>query len=721
MNHLSESTKKWLQQVVQQSHHIDAHLLSQACTFVEGLNDKIVPSFADNILNQGLAIAQELLPLNADSETLATAISYPAVYYGSVDLQTIEKQLGASICKMLKNTQRIGSAQSLLKITVRKKIDNLRKMLLAMIDDIRIVFIKLAECLAILKYLYQNDIVEKQAFAQQTFDIYAPLANSLGIGKIQWQLEDLAFQILNKEQYTEIKKFLKVDCSDREQYITHGIGELKQLLEKEAIKDFSVSGRAKHIFSIYKKMQVKQLSFEGLYDFLAFRILVPNIEDCYTVLGSIHSQWSPIQTEFSDYIAKPKSNGYQSIHTAVRGPNRLNIEIQIRTHQMHHDAECGSAAHWKYKENSHCHYEEKINRLRHIMKWQEQNHNTSENLYSKVFEDRVYVLTPQGDVFDLAAGATPLDFAYCLHTEVGHRCRGAKINGALVPLTYKLNTGDCIEIITSQESKPSRDWLPVSAGYLTTHQARQKVALWFKKSNFKYHLEKGHALWEKYYRRGGLKKSDINKAYQAFNFKTSEALMAALGRGDLGIVTVVNYLKNQQFSIAESSPELNKKSIDHKKQHPIKKTTDSHLVVAGINNVLASIAKCCKPIPGDCILSYVTQGHGVTIHNENCHNIQQAMIHRSERILSARWGTEKTDLYPVNILIEASDRSGLLGEIATIMAYEKIPIVSVQSQVDRSQDCIHINFTIEVRNKEALNKLLLRFHSITSVINARRI
>lgn len=718
---LSDTSIAWLDQAKQQLDRIDLDLMTNACAFAESLNEKAKPRYADNVLNEGLEMAKQLLAFHADNETLAAAIAYPAVYYSDVSRDTIEKQLGKNIYKMLKSAQDIEALQPMAQITSSKKVDNLRRMILAIIDDVRIVLIKLSECLVILKYLRKHDIEEKTAIAQQTMDLYAPLANRLGLGQLKWQLEDLAFRFLNHKEYMEIKKALKMRRTDRDQYIAMIIKELNTLLEKEGIETLSIDGRAKHIFSIHRKMLKKHLSFEQLYDTLAFRIIVPEVKDCYTALSMVHARWPHIQSEFDDYIMKPKPNGYQSIHTAVTGPHGLNIEIQIRTQEMHDDAELGVAAHWKYKEGGgerQSAYEEKINRLREIMEWQqdESAQEGEENLYSKVFEDQVYVFTPNGDVFDLPNGATPLDFAYLLHTDVGHRCRGAKVNGTLVPLTYQLKTGDRVEITTTKESKPSRDWLNPTSGYLATQNARAKVRHWFKKQNFQKDLEEGMAIWEKHYRREGLKKSDINKAYERFNFKNPENLLAAIGSNDLGITAVIHYLKGETPAVTDKSTE-----ITTSKQAAIEKTAKHGLVFEGVGNLLTSIAKCCKPIPGDSIIGYITKGRGVTIHHQNCKNIKQAIQYRSERILDVNWGTQKAEIYPVAISIEADDRPGLLRDVTATITNEKAPIIGVQSHVDALKDRAYINITIEVTSLDLLNKLIAQIKSIAAVISVQRV
>jgi len=718
MTELSDLSKKWLKNAKFRSERLDIDFLTRACTFTESFNEKIKTPFADSILDQGLAIAEELLALDADNETLVAAITYPAVYYGQINRETIEKQLGKNVYKILSSTQHIESVQALLKTTSQKKIDNLRKMLLAIVDDARTVLIKFAECLVILKYFRQHDTKERKAIAQQTQNLYAPLANRLGIGQLKWQLEDLAFRFTDEEKYAEIKKALNMRRADREKYIETMIQQLSALFEQASIEKLEINGRAKHIFSIHRKMQKKNIPFEELYDTFALRILVPEIQDCYKVLGLIHAEWSPIQKEFDDYIANPKPNGYQSIHTAIKGPSDMNIEIQIRTHQMHEESELGVAAHWKYKEGGkQSNYEEKINRLRELMEWQktEAADEEGENLYSKVFEDQIYVFTPAGDVFDFNAGATPLDFAYTLHTEVGHRCRGAKVNGALVPLTHKLQTGDRIEIITSKESKPSRDWLKRDAGYITTHSAKHKIRHWFKKANYEIDQEQGSVIWEKNYRRGGLKKSDISKAYKRFHFKTLNDLLAAIGSHQIGIVTVLNYLKGEPTAAVSKSI-----GITISKQVAIEKKASSGLVIEGVGNLLTTTAQCCKPIPGDPIVGYVTRGRGVTIHHKNCPDMLQSTQHRQERVLKVQWGEKQSEAYPVNISIEAHDRTGLLHDISSLTTHEKIPIISIQSHLDAIKDRAYINLTVEVTRLSLLDKLLTQLRNIAAVISVKR-
>lgn len=717
MKSLPTNAQEWLSQTNQHYKELDFDLLIRACQLSELYQANTTPDFASDVLSQGIAMANELLPLHVDSETLASAICYPAVYYAHIDRETIEKYLNEDCYKLLMNAQKIESIQPMLQNRDHKKLDNLRKMLLAIIDDIRIVLIKLSEYLVILKLLRKNDLPERIMIAQQVSDLYAPLSNRLGMGHLKWQLEDLSFRFLNKEKYLEIKNALSMRRADREHYITQMVEDLSGLFRKNGIKKFDISGRAKHIYSIYRKMQKKKLDFTQLYDTLAFRVLVPSIQDCYTILGIVHSSWTHIPSEFDDYIAKPKSNGYQSIHTAIVGPKNLNIEIQIRSYEMHESAELGVAAHWKYKEGgTQSTYEEKINRLREIMNWNTDSEQDPEaRLYSKIFSDRVYVFTPTGDVYDLPSGATPLDFAYYIHTEVGHRCRGAKINDVLVPLSHSLKTGDRVEIITTKESKPSRDWMNPQSGYLTTNQAIQKVRHWFKKANYQDDLEAGIALWEKYYRREGLKKADIQRVYKHFKFKSPEDLLAALGRNDFGIGTVINYLRELDHPEAI---EPIKPAIPIKKAAPQK--PPSGFMIEGVGNLLTTIARCCKPIPGDKIMGYITKEKGVTIHHYLCRNIQQAMRHRSEKILEVDWGKQESERYPVTLIIFAQNRSGMLHDVTAVITHEKLSIIAIESYIDALQDQGSIELTIEVNSLDTLDKVMTQLRRIPSVISVTR-
>jgi len=630
--------------------------------------------------------------------------------------------------------------------------------------------VKLAERITIITYLQHHDHEQKEKFANQTITLYAPLANRLGMGQLKWQLEDLAFRILHPEQYEEISKALKMRRTDRESYVKKIIEKLTTLFKAGGVKDPVISGRAKHIYSIYQKMQNKNLTFKELYDTSAFRILVPSVEDCYTALSLVHAEWIHIPEEFDDYIAKPKPNGYQSIHTVVTALKNINIEIQIRTQEMHEKAELGVASHWKYKEGGEAEeqYEEKINRLRKLMDWhqeiadqdaQSENQNISQNIsqsktqnknqnkdqkknqskskknsenekesqsqtdnvYSKIFEDRIYVFTPKGEVFDLPLNATPLDFAYYIHTEVGHRCKGAKINDVLVPLTHGLKTGDRIDILTAKEAKPSRDWINPSLGYLTTSQAQSKVRAWFKKENYKEDLEAGESRWEKACRREGVKRNEIINVLERFNFKKVDDLKAAIGSGNITAATVLNALrKKEEKSENQDSHDKTNHKPSHRKTTPQTPSRLKNLMIGGVDNLLTQIAKCCKPIPGDNILGYITKGHGISIHHEKCLNIQKAITHRPERIIDVNWGEKTPHAYPVDVAIIAEYRSGLVRDITGLLANENLPLLGLNSRVDKTKNSTYITLTIEINSLELFQKVLLQLRQVASVITAKR-
>ena len=439
------------------------------------------------------------------------------------------------------------------------------------------------------------------------------------------------------------------------------INKLKQLFKNSSYgEDVSISGRAKHIYSIYRKMLKKHVDFGEIYDTIAFRIIVPSIKDCYTILGIVHATWPHVANEFDDYIAKPKPNGYRSIHTVVIGPQNITVEIQIRTQDMHEEAELGVAAHWKYKEGgTNSNYENKISWLRDVMDWQKElttDKPGGENLYAKIFQDRVYVFTPQGDIFDLPAKATPLDFAYYIHSDLGNKCRGVKVNGNLVQLTYVLKTGDQVQILTAKNGQPSRDWLNPHLGYLTTALARNRVRHWFRKQNYQENLSIGEDIWDKTARRENISKAKLNKIAPELNYKNSDDLLAALGAGDVTITHILHHLKTEE-SLEISPTEENISEI-----FPINppKFSRSHIHIAGVGNLLTQLARCCKPIPGDSILGYITKGKGITIHQQRCPNIQHAQLLYPKRIVEAQWGSEKLQSYPVGIIIEANDRGGLI-------------------------------------------------------------
>lgn len=671
------------------------HLLRLACLFAEELSD---PTLKENLVEKGLAIASELKQLRCDNETLAAALIYPAFTHKKSN--DVLNKIDSVIIKLLIGVCRMDTIDHISlrasEFSQQKNfIDNLRKMLLAMVDDIRIVLIKLAERLVTLRLLrYESHSLQKDT-AQKVMNLYAPLANRLGIGQLKWQMEDLAFRYLDPDNYCMISKSLKKRRIEREKYISDFIQQLEKLFLDNHIKNFNVSGRAKHIYSIYRKIQRKQVDFSQIYDTSAVRILVCTLEDCYTILGIVHSLWQPISKEFDDYIAKPKDNGYRSIHTAIIGPESHNLEIQIRTYEMHEQSELGVAAHWKYKEGKKIvsDFEEKISWLRELIDWQKEISPSAK--WQKVFESRVYVFTPSGDVIDLEAGATPLDFAYHIHTEVGHRCRGAKVNGKMSPLIRALKTGDCVEILTAKEGYPSRDWLTL--GYLKTRQAKSKVRHWFYKKDRESQVAAGEAIWEKEYPKTNFPKQALNQIYSSFNLTSVTDLLAAIGAGDIGIQSVLNRLRAQKKT-SETQTFFAPIVI------PQTKISSSSL--EGMGNLLTQLARCCQPIPGDPITGYITQGRGITIHRKDCFNIKHILKYYPQRVIIIQWDESlPKQQYPVDVRIIADNQPDIIRYVTNTVNNEKISILGLNSYINKVENHCYISLTIEIPNLESLDKV----------------
>lgn len=694
--------------------HLDVELLSQAGRFATEYGLNVVTPYVLSGLAQGLAIADELLALNCDQQTIAAGIIFPILYYAKPPLELVEKYCPKTVYDLAQGVSKMDAIQSVGQ-GKSSRVDNLRKMCLAMVDDVRIVLIKLAEQVVILKSLKDCPKEKQLPVAEQVMHIYAPLANRLGVGHFKWQMEDLAFRFLNPQEYKKISQALNMRRQDREIFIKNFIVELRRRLEDAGVHNAEISGRAKHIYSIYRKIERKRVDFTQIYDTSAVRVLVKTIEDCYKTLSVAHTQWQPIYPEFDDYIAKPKPNGYRSIHTVVISPENINVEIQIRTYQMHEESELGVAAHWQYKEGGAkaSSYMEKINWLRHIMDWQKEVSTPQDNLYHKIFEDRVYVFTPNGDVFDLPAGATPLDFAYHVHSELGHRCRGAKVNDMMVPLTYPLRTGDQVSVITGKESSPSRDWLNPASHYLKTATALQKVRSWFKRQEQQRFLEAGQALWEKTAKREGISKHDIEKALSHFKFKNTQELFINIGSGTLGVIAVLNKIKH---------PEVEEKVVlpTEKLVEKPEKLKKEELQIEGVGNLLTQLARCCRPIPGDAIVGYVTKGRGITIHQQECRNIQLTLKRHPEKLLTVTWGKNTSQTYQVEINIEADDRSGLIRDISNVILAQQLSLLGLNTRVDKLENRAFISLTVEVQGVNPLKKIMQQLQQIPGIIQLKR-
>ncbi|MGB3702557.1 MAG: bifunctional (p)ppGpp synthetase/guanosine-3',5'-bis(diphosphate) 3'-pyrophosphohydrolase [Anaerolineales bacterium] len=603
------------------------------------------------------------------------------------------------------------------KLTKSRRYDavseTLRKTFLAMGEDIRVVLIKLADRLHNMRTLGHLPENKRKRIAQQTMDIFAPLANRLGIWQIKWELEDLAFRYLQPDTYKEIAENLASRRTDRELEMKGVISSLQSVLSKESIKP-EISGRPKHIYSIYKKMHRKGVPFEMVFDVRGVRIVVPNIPTCYSTLGEIHTRWRPIPDEFDDYIAAPKDNFYQSLHTAVIFNDGKTLEIQIRTPEMDQGAEYGIASHWRYKEGVERDedYERRIVWLRSLMEWRQDVIDAGEfvdGLKSDVFEDRVYLFTPRGDIIDLPAGSTPIDFAYHVHTDVGHRCRGAKVNGKLVSLDNQLNTGEKIEILTAKRGGPSLDWLNPNLGLVKTQRARSKIRRWFKVQAREKNINQGKTLLEKELRRLGLSKLNLENLAKEFDFRTVDDLYEALGNGDISIGRIVNHL-----TVPESEAE-EFKIIAHPSPEATTPAPDS-VVILGLRGLLTNFARCCNPAPGDDIVGYITRGRGATIHRQDCPNIMR--IKDRERLVKVSWGEAK-NTYPVPVRMKAYDRDGLMRDVSTLIAEEGINMGKVS--VDINNNLAIFDMVLEVRDLAQLSKVLDRLENLANVLEAQRV
>lgn len=730
----SINLEAWLDYVQSLDPALQREGLRQACEFAR--DTEAAARAAQNIWKDGvssyrtgLQIAEILADLKLDQDSLVAAIIYRAVREGKTSLVEVEKRFGAVVSKLIDGVQRMAAISASLNprqslvLGTQTQVDNLRKMLVAMVDDVRVALIKLAERTCAIREVKDADEDKRYRVAREVFDIYAPLAHRLGIGHIKWELEDLSFRYLEPQQYKQIAALLHERRLDREQYINDVMSQLRGELDSAGIQA-DISGRAKHIYSIWRKMQKKGLQFSQIYDVRAVRVLVPEVRDCYTTLGIVHSLWRHIPKEFDDYIANPKENGYRSLHTAVIGPEGKVLEVQIRTHAMHEEAELGVCAHWRYKgtdvKSGSDHYEEKIAWLRQVLEWHEELGDIgglAEQLRVDIEPDRVYVFTPDGHAIDLPKGATPLDFAYRVHTQIGHNCRGAKVNGRIVPLNYSLQTGEQVEIITSKNGAPSRDWLNANLGYVTTSRARAKIVHWFKLQARDQNIIAGKALLEREIARLDLPPVDMEKLAEKCNLKTSEDLFAALGATDLRLAQVMNHA--QQLAEPErGSPQL--ELIPRRPSVPNRHAKRDEVQIQGVGNLLTQMAGCCQPLPGDAIVGYITVGRGVTIHRQDCPTALQQAAREPERMIQVSWGPVPVQTYPVDVVIRAFDRSGLLRDVSQVLLNERINVLAVNTRSNKEDNTASMLLTIEIPDLDALGRLLGRISQLPNIIEARR-
>ena len=713
----------------------DRELVQRAYRVAEEAHREQKRHSGEPYINHCISVASILADLKVPPEVIAAGLLHDTVEDTSVTLADIRRDFGDTITALVDGVTKLThlprvsrgdqhpdkedntsdvEEQPIQPALLGRKEDivseTLRKTFLAMGKDVRVMFIKLADRLHNMRTLSHMPEHKRKRIAKETLDIFSPVANRLGIWQIKWELEDLAFRYVNPVKYKEIAELLTEKRPDRESQLETIKESLVKLLEQNNIKA-EISGRPKHIYSIYKKMQKKDKPFDMVRDVRAVRLIVPDVPSCYAALGIIHTTWRPIKDEFDDYIAAPKDNFYQSLHTAVIYDDKRPLEVQIRTHEMHLNAEYGIAAHWRYKEGTKQadkNYEQHINSLRSMMEWGPDVRDAAEfveSMHSDVFQDHVYIFTPRGDAIDLPAGSTPIDFAYHVHTDIGHCCRGARINGKLVPLYQELKTGDQVEILTAKRGGPSRDWLNVNLGLVKTQRARSKIKVWFKKQEDEQNLAQGRDSLEKELQRLGLKDVNFEKMARDLNYKTPDEMFIELGNGDLSVSKII-----KQFSQQEEAHD-----IFEVKPATTPATSTNAIEVVGLKGMLSSMARCCNPMPGDQVVGFITRGRGATIHRQDCPNILKTKDR--ERLLQVGWGhIERT--YPVPVAIKAYDRQGLVSDISNLLSDENINIADVKVNVNRS--IADLRLIIEVKDLTQLSRILTRIENLPNVMEAHR-
>lgn len=670
-----------------------------------------------------LAVSDLLADLGMDPETVAAALLHEPVTAGLLSLSALREEFGSAIARMVDGLIKLDAMGELHQTSqhVGRQLESLRKMLLAMAQDLRVVLIRLAMQLHSLRQLGPASVDEQQRIARETLDVFSPLANRLGIGRLKWEMEDLALRYLDPPVYKQIAVALEQRRADRECYITQAMDELRDHLQEAQIHA-EVSGRVKHIYSIWRKMQRKKLSFEQIFDVRAIRVMADTVNDCYAALGVVHTLWNHIHQEFDDYIAHPKPNGYQSLHTAVVGPEGRTLEVQIRTADMHRHAELGVAAHWHYKESGGGAAGgaalQQMAWLRQMLESPEgeegDDHDLLERFKAEALNDRVYAITPKGTIVELPQGATPLDFAYHVHTEVGHRCRGAKVNGRIVPLTYELKTGQQVDVLTTKTGGPSRDWLSPHLGYVKSNRARAKIRQWFIQQDQEKSIAVGRTALEREFQRLGARHLKLDKVAERLGFARPDELFATIGHSALTTSQVIARIQDWlPPPAAAETPQ-----IAVRKPKAVEAGKDD-VQIRGVGHLLTQMAHCCQPAPFEPIAGYITQGRGVTIHRQDCANLLALANQHSERIIEVSWG-ETPATYPVDIMIVAHDRSGLLRDITSILANEQVNVLGANTLTDRETSIARMGLTLEITDVLQLSRVLEKISQLRNVMEAYR-
>ena len=701
----------------------DRELVTRAYQFAEEAHEGQKRASGEAYVQHCLAVASILVELGAPIPVVVAGLLHDTVEDTPITLVQLTRDFGTEVAKLVDGVTKLTQLPRVSRTNGKGKDERtskgelaketLRKTFLAMGDDVRIVVIKLADRLHNMRTLSHLPAEKRTRIAQETLEIFAPLANRLGIWQVKWELEDLSFRYVYPDKYKEIAASVADRRVDREGELKRIWGGVQEVLREAGI-EAEVSGRPKHLYSIYRKMERKGVPFEMVLDIRGVRIVVQNESECYLALGVIHSHWKPVPGTFDDYIATPKDNFYQSLHTAVIFDDGKTLEVQIRTPEMHENAEFGIAAHWRYNEGRRRNdaFEQRINWLRRLMEWRQDIDDATDfvdAMKSDVFDDRVFVFTPRGDIIDLPSGSTPIDFAYHIHTEIGHRCRGAKVNGKLVTLDFKLQTGDSVEILTAKRGGPSRDWLNPSLEMVKSQRGRGKIRQWFKRQDREQNISHGRLLLDRELRRMGMDDVSFERAAREMEFSQTDDLLAAIGCGDIQLGKIVARMVEQDEAAAEVVQPMLPPAVE-------KSVSTEEVSILGLSGLLTNLARCCKPVPGDPITGYITRGRGATIHRNDCPNVLR--IKDKERLVQVSWG-QPHQTYPVSVRIRAYDRDGLMRDVSTLVANEGINMSSIH--VSTKNSLANFDLVMGITDLSQLSRVLNRLEALPNVLEARRL
>ncbi|HET7669577.1 MAG TPA: bifunctional (p)ppGpp synthetase/guanosine-3',5'-bis(diphosphate) 3'-pyrophosphohydrolase [Burkholderiales bacterium] len=685
----------------------DRARMAQAMAFAEPVYAAQVLSTGEPTWGHALGLAANLAAVGLDAPGRIAGLLFAAPKHAELD--RIRAAFGDEVASLASGVEKLYQLRLATRGNPVEQNEILRKMVLGMVEDVRVVLIRLASRTQTLRWFAKNPTDERAQYARESLDIYSPLANRLGVFQLKWELEDLSFRFLEPDLYKRIAGMLDEKRLEREEYIRRAIATLRRELEAAGVKA-EIHGRPKHIYSIWNKMRAKSLDFSQLHDVRALRVIVPSVKDCYTALGVAHNLWQPIPREFDDYISRPKGNLYQSLHTAVAGPQGKTVEVQIRTEEMHRHAEYGVAAHWRYKEKVKASgaFEQKIAWLRELLAWRDEVADWTRTTKQAGLDDTVYVLTPQGKVVDLPAGSTAVDFAYALHSDLGHRCRGARVDGHIVTLDTPLASGQRVEIISAKTGGPSRDWLNAERGFVKSARARQKIRQWFNAKAHADTVAAGRAQVEKELKREGAAHASLEGLADRLGFKKPEDLFVAVAREEVNLRQLQTALRGVEAP-RPAEPALKSRKAPGKK--------NGVLVVGGVDKLMTQLARCCKPVPPDPIRGFVTRGKGVSVHREDCASLKRLAERQPERLIEAEWGAAEGS-YAVEMAVTATDRRGLLRDIGDALAREKINVTAVRTQ--SRDDLAFMRFTFDVANLAQLKRAFAIVRELKGVIRVAR-